>query len=146
MWEAGLSGKKKLQVKVRGIQVFLSRLGRMAGPRLPAVTLIHMERALEGGSGDPNALVLFLTAVIASSARPGDWSAELSVQLQPSGLGDANSSSEKGEGQLGRQSAGRGGSEDAQPWLQETRHCLPSLALGFGKAKKKARCSLSGKT
>lgn len=79
MWEAGLSGKKKLQVKVRGIQVFLSRVGRMAGPRLPAVTLIHMERALEGGSGDPNALVPFLPAVIASSARPGDWSAELSV-------------------------------------------------------------------
>lgn len=46
----------------------------------------------------------------------------------------------------GRQEGGGCKAGDAQPGLQETRGHSPSLALGLGKAKRKARCSLSGRT
>lgn len=53
--------------------MLLSHVHRMAGSRFPVVSLVHVERAPEGGSGDLNAvLVLFLTAVITSSVRTGD--------------------------------------------------------------------------
>lgn len=53
--------------------MLLSHVHRMAGSRLPAVTLVYMERAPGGGSGDLNAvLVRFLRAVMASSVRLED--------------------------------------------------------------------------
>lgn len=53
--------------------MLLSHVRRMAGSRLPAVTLVHVERAPEGGSGDLHAVLApFLRAVIASSVRLED--------------------------------------------------------------------------